>query len=123
MLLPDQCTLEDGALVFWEVADPATLADADKLYEYACFHACTNGLRPSGYPSVETSDFPALGDGEVGLWGKRSMTSESIRQFQAAGLVLARIALPVAQMGGDALRSVAAADGTPPHETPPTPAP
>jgi hypothetical protein len=120
-MLPDQCTLEVNELVFWEVADPTTLADDEKIYEYACFTACTNGLRPSGMTSVQTSEFPELDDDDVALWGKRSMTAEAIRRFRADGLVLAKILLPVAAMGGDARRAVADADGTPPHRTPPAP--
>lgn len=121
MFLPDQCTLEGGDLVFWEVGDRATLADAEKLYEYTCFTACTHGLRPAGAPTVELTELPSLADGEVALWGTRSMTAESVEQFRAAGLVLARIALPVAAMGAGALQAVAAAGERPPHEPPAPP--
>lgn len=115
MGLPDQCTLEDGDLVFWEVGDPATLADDEKLYEYACFTACTHGLRPDGVPRVEVCDFPALEGEDVALWGRRSMTATAVSRFRADGLVLARIALPVAPMGPGVLATMAA-DGRRPPE-------
>jgi hypothetical protein len=121
MRLPDQCTVEGDDLAFWEVADPATLADLEKIYEYACATACTSGLRPTGMASVETSDYPDLAEGETALWGRRSMTAESIGAFRAAGMVLATIRLPVAPMAGHQVRAVVDAGGAQPHPTPPTP--
>jgi hypothetical protein len=99
MRLPDQCTVEGDDLVLWEVGDPATLTDADKIYEYACGIACTSGLRPRGTTKVEIHDFPDLAEGDTALWGRRSMTAESIATFRAAGLTLATIRLPVVPMG------------------------
>ena len=104
MFLPDQCTVEGNELVFWEVGDRAVLADAEKLYEYTCFAACTHGLRPAGVPTVEVLPIPEVEPGGVATWGRRSMTAEAAAGFRAAGLVLARIALPVTPMGYDASR-------------------
>jgi len=117
-LLPDQCTLEGDALVFWEVAHPEVLENIEALYEYVCFTACTHALRPSGQPTVVVHDFPSLETGQVALWGGRSMTADSIESFRDGGLVLAEIRLGVAAMGGAAAAVVEDSDLEIPRDHP-----
>jgi len=102
MALPDQCELRNGYLVFWELARPEDLADEDRIYEHTCFVACTNGLRPMGRSEVLTHPYPELAPGTQGMWGGRSVTDESLREFRDSGYVLCELRLPVAPMGAAA---------------------
>ena len=100
MALPDNAEVVGDALVFWELAHPSTLANEEGLYEYACFTACTNGLRPMGRPVVVELPIPELSAGEAATWGGRTITVDDAARFRGDGMVLAEIRLPVASMVG-----------------------
>ena len=104
MPLPDNCELIDGQLVFWELAHPSTLANEQGLYEYVCFNACTNALKPSGPHSVTRFALPELAEGEALSWGGRTVTAAEASTYRAQGMVLAAVRLPVEPMGGSAGR-------------------
>ncbi len=99
MGLPDNSRVEDGFLVFWELAHPDTLQRQEELYEYACFHACTNSFRPAGPLEIALCPLPDLEATAVAVWGGRALTAEAVGQYRAQGMVLARIRLPVSPMG------------------------
>jgi hypothetical protein len=109
--LPEHCEVVDGALVFYELAQPDVLADADRLYEYTCFTACTNLLRPLGVPTVSTQALPELAPGEVTMWGGRALGAEAADTYRQQGFVLAELRLPVAPMGPSATQRPASAGG------------
>ncbi len=99
MALPDNCRLEDGFLVFWELAHPDILQRQEDLYEYACYNACTNALRPAGPVEIASRPLPDLEASAVAVWGGRALTAEAVEQYRAQGMVLAQIRLPVSPMG------------------------
>jgi hypothetical protein len=100
MALPDNCELIDGHLVFWELAHPSTLSNEQGLYEYVCFNACTNALKPMGPHKVAQFALPELGEGEAVSWGGRMLTATEVSTYRAEGMVLAAVQLPVEPMGG-----------------------
>ena len=99
MALPDSCQLSETHLSFWEVAADAQLAEADKLYEYCCTVACTNGLRPLGPVEVSRGEIPDLAEGEVLQWGQRYLTSDAAETYKQQGYLLCVLRLPVRPMG------------------------
>jgi hypothetical protein len=99
MALPDGCEVTESHLVFWELATDAQLGDVDKLYEFCCTVACTNGLRPLGMVEVVRHDLPAIAVGESMLWGSRSLTAEAALEYSSQGFVLCQLLLPVQAMG------------------------
>jgi hypothetical protein len=99
MALPDNCEIVDGFLVFWELAHPNTLDNHEGLYEYACFNACTNGLRPGGAHDVTQYPLPELETGQVLVWGGRTLSAKDVDRYRDQGMMLARIRLPVSPMG------------------------
>ncbi|HEY2332220.1 MAG TPA: hypothetical protein VGH94_09880 [Acidimicrobiales bacterium] len=99
MALPDGCELTDTHLVFWELSTPAQLNDVEKLYEHCCTVACTNALRPLGMVEIEQRPLPDLGEGEVLVWGTRSLEAAAGQAFAAQGYVLCQLRLPVQPMG------------------------
>ncbi len=99
MSLPDNCEIVDGYLVFWELAEPSLLDDHERLYEYVCFNACTNGLRPGGTHEVTQYPLPELPPDQVLVWGGRTLRPADAQRYRDQGMVLARIALPVSSMG------------------------
>ncbi len=109
--LPEQCLVVDGALVFYELAQPDMLADTERIYEYACFTACTNRLRPLGVPTVATQELPDLQPGEAARWGGRALSADAAASFRAEGFVLAEIRLPVAPMGASSVSPPASHGG------------
>jgi hypothetical protein len=98
MALPDSCELTTTHLVFWELADERQLADVDRLYEYCCTVACTNGLRPLGMVEVTAHSWPALGTGEVLRWGQRTVAADDAGSYARQGMVLCQLRLPVRPM-------------------------
>jgi hypothetical protein len=100
MALPDGCHLEGNELVFYELANEATLADHDALYEHTCFVACTNALRPNGDTVVARFEYPVLTPEESLDWGGRFLTGELIDGYRSQGYVLCQLRLPVQPMGG-----------------------
>jgi len=109
MALPDGCELTPSHLVFWELATADQLVDTDRLYEFCCTVACTNGLRPLGAVDVVAHPFPDLGPAEVLAWGNRALTAEAGRAYAAAGYVLCELRLPVQPMGAAVPPGVAVA--------------
>lgn len=101
MGLPENCSLEAGELVFHELADEATLADTERLYEHTCFVACTNALRPAGPTSVVRFPYPEVAEEEIVLWGGRYLDAAMVDTYRAAGYVLCQLRLPVTAMVGD----------------------
>ena len=99
MSLPDNCEVVAGHLVFWELALPSTLDDDEGLYEYVCFRACTNGLRPAGRQQVIRYPLPELEPDQLVAWGGRTLEPADVQLYRDQGMVLARIALRVSPMG------------------------
>lgn len=98
MALPDGCEMTGSHLVFWELATETQLADVEKLYEFCCTVACTNGLRPMGPVDVVRSEFPVLTADDWLMWGNRSLSSEAAREYATQGFVLCELRLPVQGM-------------------------
>ena len=98
MSLPDNCEVVAGHLVFWELADPRTLDD-EGLYEYVCFHACTNGFRPVGRQQVIAYPLPELEPDQIVVWGGRTLKPADVQLYRDQSMVLARIVLRVSPMG------------------------
>lgn len=115
MALPESCRIEGNELVFYELADEPTLANGDGLYEYTCFVACTNRLRPDGVPEVRRFEYPELGAEEATTWGGRYLDGSMLEQYRDAGYVLCQLRLPVLPMGGSDAGEV----GPPPADHPP----
>ena len=99
MALPDNCEVADGYLVFWELVHPGTLENHEGLYEYVCFNACTNGLRPGGPHEVLQCELPEIRPGQMVVWGGRTLSAEDVARYREQGMVLAMIRLPVSPMG------------------------
>ncbi len=99
MALPDSCELSETHLLFWEVAADTQLAETDRLYEYCCTVACTNGLRPLGPVEVTRGEIPDLAGGEVLSWGKRYLSSDAAETYKQQGYLLCLLRLPVQPMG------------------------
>ncbi|MFI5053380.1 MAG: hypothetical protein ACHQDE_03380 [Acidimicrobiia bacterium] len=98
MALPDGCEIRGSHLVFCELATEPQLVDVEKLYEFCCTVACTNGLRPMGPVEVVRWDLPALAADESVIWGNRSLTAEAAFQYAEQGFLLCELRLPVQGM-------------------------
>jgi hypothetical protein len=98
MALPDGCEVTESHLVFWELASEPQLDDVDKLYEFCCTVACTNGFRPLGPVEIVRHTLPELAPEESVLWGSRSLTGEAARAYADQGFVLCQLRLPVQAM-------------------------
>lgn len=113
MSLPDGCEVTETHLVFWELSTEHQLAETDRLYEFCCTVACTNGLRPLGMVEVTSQPIPEVTDGGVIFWGPRQLTAEAAAGYAAEGYVLCELKLPVQSMGAPIPPGVAA--GRPPQ--------
>jgi hypothetical protein len=113
MSLPDGCEVTESHLVFWELSTENQLAETDRLYEYCCTVACTNGLRPLGRVEVISQVIPEVQDGEVFFWGPRQLSAEAAAGYAEAGYVLCELKLPVQSMGAPVPPGVAL--GRPPR--------